>query len=168
MSCSALSAIARCDSSLGGNDLEQCCAAAIAAVIAAVPAIICRLLLNGFPGQIFPQPCFFWSSALNGGSTSGARALNDETNIPDGASFGIGLAIAKTLVAKGHEVWERLVMRKKFLSFKDFTHRTRIARPRFHCTELQSRLQQAGSFDVLINNAGTGHFSPPNRYLIRN
>jgi NAD(P)-dependent dehydrogenase (short-subunit alcohol dehydrogenase family) len=76
-----------------------------------------------------------------------------------GASSGIGLATAKALLARGHEVWgtsrrlERLPQDR-----------------RFHPVQLDLRkssdidgafilaLREAGHFDVVINNAGSGHF----------
>jgi short-subunit dehydrogenase len=78
-----------------------------------------------------------------------------------GASSGIGLAIAKTLVAHGHEVWG---------TSRDI--RRIPPMPQLHAVALDLRdqrsviesfnaaLQQAGRFDVLINNAGSGHFGP--------
>jgi short-subunit dehydrogenase len=78
-----------------------------------------------------------------------------------GASSGIGLAIAKSLVARGDEVWG--------------TSRdpARIAPlPRLHPLRLDladsgsissgfnAALAEAGHFDVVINNAGSGHFGP--------
>jgi len=76
-----------------------------------------------------------------------------------GASSGIGLAIAKLLVAEGHEVWgtSRNLERIPML-------------PRLHAVRLDladqlsveevfnGALTEAGHFDVLINNAGAGHF----------
>ena len=78
-----------------------------------------------------------------------------------GASSGIGLAIAKSLIAKGHDVWgtSRNLERVPKL-------------PRLHpiCLDLadhlsiehafNSALAEAGYIDVLINNAGSGHFGP--------
>jgi NAD(P)-dependent dehydrogenase (short-subunit alcohol dehydrogenase family) len=78
-----------------------------------------------------------------------------------GASSGIGLSIAKALVARGDEVWG--------------TSRQpgRIAQmARLHPVGLDLRdassidnafaraLSDAGYFDVVINNAGSGHFGP--------
>ncbi|HEU0209786.1 MAG TPA: SDR family NAD(P)-dependent oxidoreductase [Candidatus Udaeobacter sp.] len=78
-----------------------------------------------------------------------------------GASSGIGLAIAKLLAAQEYEVWgtSRSVERLPRL-------------PRLHPVQLDlsvrysideaftTALADAGQFDVLINNAGAGHFGP--------
>jgi short-subunit dehydrogenase len=76
-----------------------------------------------------------------------------------GASSGIGLAIAKSLVAQGHEVWG---------TSRDLARIQKL--PRLHAIRLDlanrlsieeafnSALTETGYFDVLINNAGAGHF----------
>ena len=76
-----------------------------------------------------------------------------------GASSGIGLAIATELTARGHEVWG---------TARDITRLPKL--PRFHRVMLdlsdshstdqafRAALAEAGHFDVLINNAGSGHF----------
>src|SRR3989454_5053985 len=78
-----------------------------------------------------------------------------------GASSGIGLAIAKLLVAEGHEVWGTSRNLERIPKM-----------PRWHpvCLDLADRLSveeafksalaEAGYFDVVINNAGAGHFDP--------
>ncbi len=78
-----------------------------------------------------------------------------------GASSGIGLATAQALLAQGDEVWG--------------TSRNPAAlpnHPRLHPVALDLRdkggienafshaLAEAGHFDVVINNAGSGHFGP--------
>ncbi len=76
-----------------------------------------------------------------------------------GASAGIGLATAKLLLARGHEVWG---------TSRDSTRVSRLER--LHAVSLDlgdsasiqkgfaHALGEAGAFDVVINNAGSGHF----------
>jgi NAD(P)-dependent dehydrogenase (short-subunit alcohol dehydrogenase family) len=78
-----------------------------------------------------------------------------------GASAGIGLAIAKALCDRGDEVWGTS------------RNPTRLPElPRLHPVELNladpdsierafhQALSEAGHFDVVVNNAGSGHFGP--------
>jgi short-subunit dehydrogenase len=78
-----------------------------------------------------------------------------------GASAGIGLATAKLVIAHGHEVWgtSRDLKRLSALSqlhpvVLELRDRQSIGR------NFQKALQEAGHFDVVINNAGSGHFGP--------
>ena len=78
-----------------------------------------------------------------------------------GASSGIGLAIAKLLVAEGHEVWgtsrnlERIPKLPQLHAIRlDLADRLSIE------NAFNSALAEAGHIDVLINNAGAGHFGP--------
>jgi short-subunit dehydrogenase len=78
-----------------------------------------------------------------------------------GVSAGIGKAIAKAATEKGHEVWG---------TSRDISRLPSL--PRLHCVRLDlsnpdsidgafnTALAEAGNFDVLINNAGSGHFGP--------
>ena len=78
-----------------------------------------------------------------------------------GASSGIGLATAKLLAAQGDEVWGTSRRTERL-----------PALPGFHSVQLDvtdpasieeawtAALGQAGAFDVVINNAGAGHFNP--------
>jgi short-subunit dehydrogenase len=78
-----------------------------------------------------------------------------------GASSGIGLAIARMLSASGHEVWgtsreptriPRLTgLHPVLLDLSD---------PNLIDQAFAKVLSEAGYFDVVINNAGSGHFGP--------
>jgi len=78
-----------------------------------------------------------------------------------GASSGIGLAIAKLLSARGHEVWgtsreparipELARLHPVLLDLSD---------PNLIDQAFAKALSEAGHFDVVINNAGSGHFGP--------
>src|SRR6184192_4257600 len=78
-----------------------------------------------------------------------------------GASSGIGLAIAKLLVAHDHEVWgtsrnlERIPKMPRCHPVRlDLTDPLSVE------AAFKSALAEAGYFDVLINNAGACHFDP--------
>jgi len=78
-----------------------------------------------------------------------------------GTSSGIGLAIAKLLVAHGHEVWgtsrnlERIPKMPRL-----YPVHLDLSDPRSVEKAFNAALAEAGHFDVLINNAGSGHFGP--------
>jgi NAD(P)-dependent dehydrogenase (short-subunit alcohol dehydrogenase family) len=78
-----------------------------------------------------------------------------------GASSGIGLAVAKLLVVKGHEVWgtsrnlERIPKMPRLHPV-----RLDLADPLSVDAAFNAALTEAGYFDVVINNAGAGHFDP--------
>lgn len=78
-----------------------------------------------------------------------------------GASSGIGLAIARLLAARGDEVWgtsrnlERIPKLPRWHAVRlDLADRLSVEEA------FNFALTEAGYFDVLINNAGAGHFGP--------
>lgn len=76
-----------------------------------------------------------------------------------GASSGIGLATAKVLSGRGHEVWgtSREPGRIPFLDRLHPMHLD-LHEPESIRDSFNAALEQAGVFDVVINNAGSGHF----------
>ena len=78
-----------------------------------------------------------------------------------GASSGIGLAAARLLVARGDEVWatsrnpERIPEMPRLHPMP-----LDLGDPRSVEEAFNTALAEAGHFDVLINNAGSGHFGP--------
>src|SRR5215469_8842835 len=78
-----------------------------------------------------------------------------------GASSGIGLAIARLLVAQGNEVWGTSRSLERIPKIPRL-HPVRLdlAAPDSIEDAFQAGLVEAGHFDVLINNAGGGHFGP--------
>src|SRR5260370_11753647 len=78
-----------------------------------------------------------------------------------GASSGIGLAIARMLTASGHEVWgtsreparipQLARLHPVLLDLSD---------PNLIDQAFAKALSGAGHFDVVVNNAGSGHFGP--------
>src|ERR1051326_3105423 len=78
-----------------------------------------------------------------------------------GASSGIGLATAQSLIARGDEVWgtsRNLI----HLENVQGVHPVRLdlSDSRSIDDGFKSALASAGYFDVVINNAGSGHFGP--------
>src|SRR5499433_2329679 len=78
-----------------------------------------------------------------------------------GASSGIGLAIVKLLVEQGHEVWgtsrnlERIPKMPRCHPVRlDLADRLSVEQA------FNAALAEARYFDVVINNAGAGHFDP--------
>jgi len=78
-----------------------------------------------------------------------------------GASSGIGLSITKALIARGDEVWgsSRDAARIPELP-RLHPVRLDLSDPRSIEGAFDAALAEAKFFDVLINNAGSGHFGP--------
>ncbi len=78
-----------------------------------------------------------------------------------GASSGIGLAIGQSLVAHGHEVWGTSRNPERIPKLPHW-HAVRLdlANPLSVEQGFNAALAEAVRFDVLINNAGAGHFGP--------
>src|SRR5262252_6986105 len=76
-----------------------------------------------------------------------------------GASSGIGLAIAKSLTARGDEVWGTSREPARLPQLPN-AHPVRLDLSDSNSIEqgFKEALSQAGYFDVVINNAGSGHF----------
>lgn len=78
-----------------------------------------------------------------------------------GASAGIGLATAKLLAARGDEIWgtSRDVAR---IPQSSHIHAVRLdlGDTLSLGESFSAALSEAGHFDVVINNAGSGHFGP--------
>ena len=78
-----------------------------------------------------------------------------------GASSGIGLAIAKALIARGDEVWgtsRNLIRLEPLMGIHPV--RLDLNDPRSIDDAFKCALAEAGNFEVVINNAGSGHFGP--------
>ena len=84
-----------------------------------------------------------------------------QTAIVTGASSGIGRATAELLVRQGHEVWGTSRDPTRVPSLSGL-HPVALdlSDTAGACASFQQALAQAGHFDVVINNAGSGHFDP--------
>jgi short-subunit dehydrogenase len=78
-----------------------------------------------------------------------------------GASSGIGRAIAEALTARGHEVWGTA---RKIDRLPKLPGLHRVALDLADRSSLgvifHTALREAGQFEVVINNAGSGYFGP--------
>ncbi len=78
-----------------------------------------------------------------------------------GASSGIGLAIAQALVNRGDEIWGTSREPGRVPQLPRL-HAVRLDLSDSHSIDeaFTTALSEAGHFDVVINNAGSGHFGP--------
>jgi short-subunit dehydrogenase len=78
-----------------------------------------------------------------------------------GASSGIGLAIARALVERGDEVWGTSRQPEKIVQMA-LLHPVMLDLHDANSIDkaFATALSDAGYFDVVINNAGSGHFGP--------
>jgi len=78
-----------------------------------------------------------------------------------GASAGIGLLTAQSLIARGHEVWGTARRIEKLPVLANFHPiALNLNDPASIESGFRQALYEAGHFDVLINNAGAGVFGP--------
>src|SRR5256885_7718867 len=78
-----------------------------------------------------------------------------------GASSGIGRAIAQSLIARGDEVWgtsRNLIHLESVTGLRPVL--LDLSDPGSIASGFRNALSEAGYFDVVINNAGSGHFGP--------
>jgi short-subunit dehydrogenase len=76
-----------------------------------------------------------------------------------GASSGIGLAVARSLTARGDEVWGTSREANRIPPLQGLhAARLNLLDPNSIEQGFKSALSEAGHFDVVINNAGSGHF----------
>ena len=104
--------------------------------------------LTGFRVRFFPPRCFFWSSASNGGSTSGARGAELMKRIfLTGASSGHRPGHCKSARANGHEVWGTARDSQRIPALPGMhRHRARSGRSRFVRRKISHRLARSGAF----------------------
>ena len=78
-----------------------------------------------------------------------------------GASSGIGLAVARALSAKGYDVWGTSRKIDRVPRLPGMHPLTLDLADRDSLGEIfRNALHEAGQFDVVINNAGSGYFGP--------